>query len=89
MRLDAKAFGLACGVILGLLGFVGTLFSLIFGGGQTISMLAAVYFGYSWTIFGAFLALVQGFIYGFIWGWIFAAVYNRFARAGTAATSTT
>jgi hypothetical protein len=83
MKLNAKAFGLACGVVLGLAGFVATLFSMWFGAGYTITTLAAVYFGYSWSFIGALLALVWGLIYGFIGGWILAAVYNARAGEGT------
>ncbi len=82
MRLSATAFGLACGVVLGLAGLVATLFSLWFGAGYTISALAAVYFGYSWSFLGALLALVWGLIYGFIGGWVFAMVYNAVVGTG-------
>lgn len=81
MKLNAKAFGLACGVLMGLAGFVATLFSLWFGAGYTITTLAAVYFGYSWSFLGALLALVWGLIYGFIGGWLLASVYNAMVGA--------
>ena len=42
MKLNANAFGLAVGVVLGLVSFVATLFSLWFGAGQTITMLVPV-----------------------------------------------
>jgi hypothetical protein len=83
MKLNAKALGLACGVVLGLAGFVATLFSMWFGAGYTITTLAAVYFGYSWSFVGAILALVWGLIYGFVGGWILASVYNAIAGGGT------
>ncbi len=83
MRLNPKAFGLASGVVLGLAGFVATLFSMWFGAGYTITTLAAVYFGYSWSFIGALLALVWGLIYGFIGGWILATVYNAMAGGDT------
>ncbi len=82
MKLNAKAFGLACGVTLGAAGFVATLFSLWFGAGYTINALAAVYFGYSWSFIGALLALVWGLIYGFVGGWLLASVYNAMAASG-------
>lgn len=83
--MDAKAFGLACGVVVGLAGFVATLLSLWLGGGNTITILAAVYFGYSWSFMGALLALVWGLIYGFIGGWLLAMLYNSIAADGSAA----
>jgi hypothetical protein len=77
MKLNATAFGLACGSVLGLAGFAATLLSLWRGGGYTISTLAGAYFGYSWSFVGALLALVWGLIYGFIFGWLLATIYNR------------
>jgi hypothetical protein len=84
MKLNANAFGLAVGVVLGLVSFVATLFSLWFGAGQTITVLAAAYFGYSWSILGAFIGLVWGVIYGFVTGWLVATVYNGMAGKGSA-----
>ena len=85
MRLEPKAFGLACGTVLGLAGLVATIFSLWRGSGNTISVVAGLYFGYSWSIVGALLALVWGLIYGFIGGWILATVYNRMAGGAPSA----
>ncbi|MEE8549727.1 MAG: hypothetical protein V3T08_00530 [Gemmatimonadota bacterium] len=83
MKLNPVAFGLACGVTLGALGLVLTLLSLMWGGGETIVVLAGVYFGYSWSFVGAFVALAWGVAYGFVGGWLLATIYNRAnARAG-------
>lgn len=84
MKLEAKWFGLACGVVLGVAGFVGTLLSLWFGQGLTISLLSAFYVGYSWSFIGALLALVWGLIYGFVGGWLIATIYNTLAGGGGA-----
>ena len=81
MKLDAKAFGLACGLTVGLAGFLGTLLSLWWGSGNTITILAAVYAWYSWSLVGSFVALIWGSVYGFILGWITASAYNRLARS--------
>ncbi len=81
MKLDARAFGLAYGLLMGLAGLVATLFSLWWGGGNTITVLAGIYFGYSWSLIGAFLALIWGVVYGFIGGWLVATIYNRLARS--------
>jgi hypothetical protein len=84
MKLEAKWFGVACGVVLGVVGFVGTLLSLWFGQGQTITLLSAFYAGYSWSFIGSLLALVWGLIYGFVAGWLLATIYNSLASgAGT------
>ncbi len=83
MKLNSVAFGLACGVTLGAVGFVLTLFSLMWGAGHTIEVVAGVYFGYSWSFVGAFVALAWGVAYGFIGGWLLATIYHRAnARAG-------
>lgn len=79
MRLKPGAFGVACGLTLGVAGFLGTIFSLWFGQGATIGMLAAAYIGYSWSFFGAIVALFWGLIYGFIGGWFLAVIYNGLA----------
>ncbi len=85
MKLNSVAFGLACGVTLGTVGFVLTLFSLMWGAGHTIEALAGVYFGYSWSFVGALVALAWGVAYGFIGGWLLGTIYNRAnARAGGA-----
>lgn len=77
MKLNPVAFGVACGVTLGAVGFALTLFSLMWGAGNTIEVLAGVYFGYSWSFIGAFVALAWGVAYGFIAGWLLARIYNR------------
>ncbi len=83
MKLNSVVFGMACGVTLGAVGFVLTLFSLMWGAGHTIEVVAGVYFGYSWSFVGAFVALAWGVAYGFIGGWLLATIYNRAnARAG-------
>ncbi len=79
MRLDARAFGLACGVLAAIAGFAATLLSLQRGAGQTISVVSALYFGYSWSFAGALLALFWGLVYGFSAGWLLATVYNVLA----------
>ncbi len=66
-------------MVLGVVGFVGTLLSLWFGQGQTITLLSAFYAGYSWSFIGALLALVWGLIYGFVGGWLIATIYNNLA----------
>ncbi|NIR45125.1 MAG: hypothetical protein GWN99_12130 [Gemmatimonadetes bacterium] len=77
MKLKATAFGLACGSVLGLASFVATLLSLWRGGGFTITAVAGAYFGYSWSLAGAFIGLFWGVVYGFIFGWLLATIYNR------------
>lgn len=84
MRLKVLASGVAGGVVWGLAAFGLTLVILAQGGGQHLSLLAAVYWGYSVSLTGALVGLVYGFIDGFIAGVIFALVYNLLAGKSAA-----
>ncbi|HID96054.1 MAG TPA: hypothetical protein EYP53_08380 [Candidatus Latescibacteria bacterium] len=79
MTLDAKALGLATGIIMGAAIFVATIWVQAAGGGSLLGQLSRFYFGYSVGIGGAFLGLLYGFIDGFIGGWLLALLYNKFS----------
>ena len=79
MKLRVLGAGVAGGVVLGLAIFVLTLYIHFLGGGQHLSLLNAIYWGYTVSVAGAFLGLVYGFIDGFIVGVIFAVIYNLLA----------
>ena len=79
MRLNAKAFALACGVFWGLTILLATWWLLLFGfHGQIMRQLDHFYFGYSVSWLGAVVGGVWGFVDGCIGGWVFAWLYNRF-----------
>ena len=79
MKLNAKSLSLTCGILWGITVFLGTIWLLIIGAsGKTISLLSAVYYGYQFSIGGAFIGLIWGFVDGAICGLIFAYVYNFF-----------
>jgi hypothetical protein len=80
VKLNKKAFALACGIIWGLAIFVITLWVLWRGGGNTLILLEQFYFGYSISYLGAVIGLIYGFVDGFIGGWIFAWLYNIFVK---------
>lgn len=81
MRLDVKAFALTCGILWGVTILVSTLWLLVMGyDGQLISKLDHFYFGYSFSVAGAFIGLVWGFVDGSICGALFAWLYNRLLR---------
>jgi hypothetical protein len=81
MRLNVKAFALAAGIFWGLAVCLATLWLLAFGHqGDLISRLDHFYFGYSFTVAGAFVGLVWGFVDGFVSGALFAWLYNRFVK---------
>ena len=84
MKLDRKAFGMACGILWGATVFLVTLAVVLRGGtGELTGKLARFYIGYQPTkITGAILGLIYGFIHAFVFGWIFAALYNKFSPGG-------
>jgi hypothetical protein len=82
MRLDVKAFGLACGILWAAVILFATLWLIAFGfQGKLISHLDHFYFGYSFSIVGAIIGAIWGFIDGFIGGAVLAWLYNKLAKA--------
>lgn len=83
MKLNPKALALTSGIIWGLSIFIATIWLLIRNtGGDTISLLKNFYLGYSYSIGGAFIGLLWGFIDGLIIGFIFAWLYNLLTPKG-------
>ena len=81
MSLNIKAFALTAGILWGLAVCLTTLWLLAFGyQGELVRVLNHFYFGYSFTVAGAFVGLVWGFVDGLVCGAAFAWVYNRLAR---------
>jgi hypothetical protein len=87
MKLDVKAFGLACGVLWGLAVLVVALVNLSGNGyGQPfLNLLASWYPGYHAVprIGEALLVGVYAFVDGLIGGGIFAWLYNRLTKAAS------
>ncbi|MBI4161510.1 MAG: hypothetical protein HY509_03590 [Acidobacteria bacterium] len=81
MKLDGKALGLACGILVGACLFLATWFVYFAGGGDHMVLLRRFLPFYSVTPAGSILALVEGWIEGFLGGGILAFLYNRFAAA--------
>jgi hypothetical protein len=85
MRLDVKAFALACGILWAAVILVATLWLLVFGfEGQLIRTLDHFYFGYSLSVVGAIVGAIWGFVDGLIGGAILAWLYNKLAKAPAA-----
>ncbi|PIR97900.1 MAG: hypothetical protein COT89_02410 [Candidatus Colwellbacteria bacterium CG10_big_fil_rev_8_21_14_0_10_42_22] len=84
MKLNPKAFGLACGSIWGALMALMTIINLIpmFGGyaGEMLLVFAGIYPGYTISWFGVLIGAIYGFIDAFIGGWLFVWVYNKFDK---------
>jgi hypothetical protein len=83
LRLNAKAWGIAFGLLGGLSLFLATLILVLKGGenvGQHLSLLAIFFPGYRVTMGGAFVGFVYGFVLGYGIGRIIGGVYNRVLR---------
>ena len=82
-RLNARAWGVAGGLTLGLLLFVATNVLLIAGPapgmevGETLGQLGYYLPGYSVTFAGSLLGLVYGFLIGYAMGHALGSTYNR------------
>jgi hypothetical protein len=82
MRLNARAWGISTGLLLGGGLFLATIFLVIRGGpmvGQHLSMLRVFFPGYSVTWLGAFVGFIYAFVLGYGLGRIIGSVYNRLA----------
>ncbi len=87
MKLDIKAFALACALLWGFGVFFLTWWIIGFDGatGET-TWLGRIYRGYSVTPAGSLIGLVWGLVDGLVGGAIFAWLYNLLARGATRGT---
>jgi hypothetical protein len=79
-RLNARAWGIAVGLLLGGGLFLATIFLVARGGpnvGQHLVLLREYFPGYSVTIAGSFIGFVYGFVLGYAIGRIIGVLYNR------------
>ena len=82
MKLNAKALGLALGIMWAIVLFLATIVILAKGtGGEHLKLLGKFYPGYSVSAVGLILALIWGFISAFIFGWLVGLLYNAFSKA--------
>ena len=82
LRLNARAWGISTGMLLGGGLFLATVFLVIRGGpnvGQHLSMLRVFFPGYSVTWAGAVIGFIYAFVLGYGLGRIIGSVYNRLA----------
>lgn len=82
MRLNARAWGIAMGLLFGGGLFLATVFLVIRGGptvGQHLSRLSVFFPGYSVTWIGALIGFVYAFVLGYGLGRFIGSVYNRLA----------
>jgi len=77
MKLNIKSFALSCGILWGFGFFAATIWLMMVGAeGKYIELFGDFYYGYSFSIGGAFIGLVWGFIDGLIGGTLFSLLYN-------------
>ena len=82
LRLNARAWGISMGLLLGAGLFFATAFLILRGGstvGQRLGLLRVFFPGYSVTWIGAFVGFIYAFVVGYGLGRIIGSVYNRLA----------
>jgi len=85
MRLDVRAFAIACGLLWGLALFLLTWWVILFDGPSSDpTFLGRVYRGYQVTALGSFVGLVWALVDGAIGGAIFAWLYNALGGSRSA-----
>ena len=78
MKLNIRAFALACGLIWGIGLFALTWWIIAFDGATgEITLIGRLYRGYNISPAGSFVGLIWAFIDGSVGGAIFAWLYNR------------
>ena len=81
MKLNVRAFAIACGLIWGIAVFLITWWVIIFEGATgEMTTLGHIYRGYSLDAVGSIIGLLWGLVDGLIGGAIFAWLYNKLAK---------
>jgi len=84
LRLNARAWGIAIGLLFGTALFLGTIVLVIRGGPQVgphLGMLWVFLPGYRVTVGGAFVGFAYAFVIGYAVGRLIGSVYNALARS--------
>lgn len=83
LKLNARAWGVALGLLLGLALALATIVLVIRGGaavGPHLSLVGVFLPGYSVSVLGAFIGFAYLFVIGYVIGWLVGSVYNKLAR---------
>ena len=81
MKLNAVAFGLACGLLWTISVLILGLLAMQFGyGSQWVELIATVYKGYGPTLQGTLAGLPWAFADAYIGGFLLAWLYNKCAH---------
>ncbi|NNG17973.1 MAG: hypothetical protein HKM89_15965 [Gemmatimonadales bacterium] len=84
LRLNARAWGIAFGLLLGGGLFIATNVLVLKGGpnvGEHLELLAVFFPGYRVTFAGSLIGFVYAFVLGYALGRLVGLVYNRLAGA--------
>ena len=82
LSLNARAWGIAFGLVLGGGLFLATLVLVVKGGptpGQHLQLLGAFFPGYRVSVLGSLVGFVYAFVVGYALGRVIGEVYNRLA----------
>jgi len=85
LRLNARAWGIAVGLMMGGAIFVATNFLVLKGGsnvGQHLVLLAVYFPGYRVTFVGSIIGFIYLFVIGYVLGRLVGIVYNRMVQLG-------
>lgn len=81
MKINVKAFGLACGLVWGFCAFLlGIINIFACWGDAWVKLMSSMYIGYNQTILGSIIGGLWGFADAGIGGLVIAWLYNKFAQ---------
>ena len=81
--LNARAWGLAFGLVAGVGLFLATMILVVRGGddpGRHLRLISAFFPGYSVSVAGSFIGFMYAFVVGYGIGRLIGGVYNRLAQ---------
>ena len=84
-RINARAWGISTGMLLGVVLFMATNLLVVRGGanvGQHLQLLSIYFPGYSVTFIGSLIGFVYAFVVGYALGRVIGFIYNRTAGVG-------
>jgi hypothetical protein len=84
-RINARAWGISTGMLLGVILFMATNLLVVRGGpnvGQHLQLLSIYFPGYSVTFLGSLVGFVYAFVVGYGLGRVIGFIYNRVAGVG-------
>jgi hypothetical protein len=84
-RINARAWGISTGMLLGVILFMATNLLVVRGGpnvGQHLQLLSIYFPGYSVTFLGSLVGFVYAFVVGYGLGRVIGFIYTRVAGVG-------